>query len=35
MPEGESKQSLLVNGANGEEYEKNLMSFFRFMEKKG
>jgi hypothetical protein len=35
MPEGESKQSLLVNGADGEEYLKHLMSFFRFMEKKG
>jgi hypothetical protein len=35
MPEGESKQSLLGNGANGEEYVKHLMSFFRFMEKKG
>ncbi len=35
MPEVESKQSLLGNGANGEEYVKHLMSFFHFMEKKG
>ncbi len=35
MPEGESKQSLLGDGADGEEYVKHLMSFFRFMEKKG
>jgi hypothetical protein len=34
-PEGESKQSLLGNGADGEEYVKHLMSFARFMEKKG
>ncbi len=34
-PKGESKQSLLGNGAEGEEYVKHLMSFFRFMEKKG
>jgi hypothetical protein len=34
-PEGESKQSLLGDGADGEEYVKHLMSFFRFMEKKG
>ncbi len=34
-PEGESKQSLLGNGADGEEYVKHLMSFFCFMEKKG
>ncbi len=27
-PEGESKQSLLGNGADGEEYVKHLMSFF-------
>jgi hypothetical protein len=33
--EGESKQSLFDNGADGEEYVKHLMSFFRFMEKKG
>jgi hypothetical protein len=33
-PEGESKQSLLGNGADGEEYVKHLMSFFCFMEKK-
>ncbi len=35
MPKGESKQTLLGNGANGEEYVKHLMSSFRFMEKKG
>jgi hypothetical protein len=34
MPKGESKQSL-GNGADGEEYVKQLMSFFHFMEKKG
>jgi hypothetical protein len=34
MPKGESKQTLLGNRADGEEYVKNLMSFFRFMEKK-
>jgi hypothetical protein len=34
-PEGESKQSLLGNGADREEYVKHLMSFFDFMEKKG
>jgi hypothetical protein len=33
--EGESKQTLLGNGADGEEYVKHLMSFFLFMEKKG
>ncbi len=33
-PEGESKQSLLGNGADREEYMKHLMSFFHFMEKK-
>ncbi len=32
---GESKQSLLGDGADGEENVKHLMSFFRFMEKKG
>jgi hypothetical protein len=32
---GESKQSLLGNRADREEYVKHLMSFFRFMEKKG
>ncbi len=32
---GVSKQSLLGNGADGEEYMKHLMSFFHFMEKKG
>jgi hypothetical protein len=35
MPKGESKQSLLGNGADGEEYVKHLMSFFQFMEKNG
>jgi hypothetical protein len=35
MPEGESKWSLLGNGADGEEYMKHLMSFAQFMEKKG
>jgi hypothetical protein len=33
--EGESKQTLLGDGADGEEYVKHLMSFFLFMEKKG
>ncbi len=35
MPEGESKQTLLGDRVDGEEYVKQLMSFFRFMEKKG
>ena len=35
MPEGESKQSLLGNRADGGEYVMHLMSFFHFMEKKG
>ncbi len=35
MPERESKQTLLGNGADGEEHVKHLMSFFQFMEKKG
>ncbi len=35
MPKGESKQSLLGNRADREEYMKHLMSFFHFMEKKG
>ncbi len=35
MPKGESKQSLLGNGVDGEKYAKHLMSFSRFMEKKG
>ncbi len=35
MPEGESKQALLGSWQDGEEYVKHLMSFFRFMEKKG
>ncbi len=34
-PEGDSKQTLLGDGADGEEYMKHLMSFTRFMEKKG
>jgi hypothetical protein len=34
-PKGESKQSLLGNGVDREEYVKHLMSFFHFMEKKG
>jgi hypothetical protein len=34
-PKGESKQTLLGNEADREEYVKHLMSFFRFMEKKG
>jgi hypothetical protein len=34
-PEGESKQSLLGDGADREEYVKHLMSFARFMEKNG
>jgi hypothetical protein len=34
-PKGESKQSLLGNGVDGEEYVKPLMSLFHFMEKKG
>jgi hypothetical protein len=32
-PKGESKQSLLDDRADGEEYVKHLMSFFHFMEK--
>jgi hypothetical protein len=35
MPEGESKQSLLGDGADGEEHVKHFMFFFQFMEKKG
>jgi hypothetical protein len=35
MPKGESKQTLLGNGADGEECVKHLMSFFQFIEKKG
>ncbi len=34
-PEGESKQTLLGNRVDGEEYMKHLMSFTQFMEKKG
>ncbi len=35
MPKGESKQTLLGDGADGEDYVKHLLSFFWFMEKKG
>jgi hypothetical protein len=35
MPKGESKQSLLGNGVDGEEYVKHFMSFAQFIEKKG
>jgi hypothetical protein len=35
MPKGESKQSLLGDGADREEYVKHLMSFAQFMAKKG
>jgi hypothetical protein len=35
MPKGKNKQTLIGNGADGEEYMKHLMSFTRFMEKKG
>jgi hypothetical protein len=34
-PKGESKQTLLGNGADREEYVKHLMSFFQFMKKNG
>jgi hypothetical protein len=34
-PKGESKQTLLGDRVDGEEYVKPLMSFFQFMEKKG
>jgi hypothetical protein len=34
-PKGESKQTLLGNGVDGEEYVKHLMSYTQFMEKKG
>ncbi len=34
-PERESKQTLLGDGADGEDYVKPLMSFTQFMEKKG
>jgi hypothetical protein len=34
-PKGESKQTLLGDGADEREYVKHLMSFFLFMEKKG
>ncbi len=35
MPKGDSKQTLLGNGADGKEYVKHLISFARFMEMKG
>jgi hypothetical protein len=31
-PEGESKQTLLGDGADGEEYVKHLMSFHQYLE---
>jgi hypothetical protein len=34
-PKGESKQTLLGDGADGEEYVKHLMSFNRYSEKLG
>jgi hypothetical protein len=34
-PEGESKQTLLGDGADGEEYVKHLMSFHQYSEKLG
>ncbi len=34
MTEGEHKQAILDNGADGEEYIKHLMAFDRLMEKK-
>ena len=34
MPEGEHKQAIFSDGADGEEYSKHLMSFDRLMEKK-
>ena len=33
--EGESNQAVLSNGADAEEYVKHLLSFDRFMQKKG
>ena len=35
MPEGEHKQAILGNGADGEEYVKHLMSSDGLLEKKG
>ncbi len=35
MPEGESKQTILGDGADGDKYVKHLMSFHQFTEKKG
>jgi len=34
-PKGESKQAVLGNGADGEEYVKHLKAFFRYAEKMG
>ncbi len=34
-PEGESKQAVLGNGADGEEYVKHLMAFHQYAEKLG
>ena len=34
MPEGEHKQAILGDGADGEEYIKHLISFDHLMEKK-
>jgi hypothetical protein len=34
-PKGESKQAVLDNGADGEEYVKHLKAFFRYSEKLG
>jgi len=34
-PEGESKQAVLVNGVDGEEYAKHLMAFHQYAEKLG
>jgi hypothetical protein len=34
-PKGESKQTLLGDGADGEEYVKHLMSFHQYLEKLG
>ena len=34
-PEGESKQAVLGDGADGEEYVKHLKAFFRYAEKLG
>ena len=34
-PEGESKQAVLGNGADREDYVKHLKAFFRYAEKMG